>query len=370
MSLVFFLLGLVALVLGAELLVRGASRLALSFGISSLVVGLTVVAFGTSAPELAVSTQSALSGQVDIAIGNVVGSNIFNVLFILGASALITPLLVNQQLIRQEVPIMIGFSLLAWGLAADGGLSWRDGALLVALLLAYTAFVILQSRRAQPREVTAEYDEALAIPADRGWDRHWAVQVSLVLVGLCLLVLGSHWLVDAAVRFATWLGVSELVIALTIVAVGTSLPEVATSIVAAVRGERDIAVGNVVGSNIFNLLGVIGVAALVAPRTLPVSPAMLAFDLPVMTAVAVTCLPIFFTGHLIARWEGAVFFGYYLAYTAYLVLAAQQHDALAGFSLVMEVFVLPLTALTLAIFALRHWRERANAHNGTDNGPS
>lgn len=335
MSLVFFLLGLVALVLGAELLVRGASRLALSFGISSLVVGLTVVAFGTSAPELAVSTQSALSGQVDIAIGNVVGSNIFNVLFILGASALITPLLVNQQLIRQEVPILIGFSLLTWGLAADGGLSGLDGALLVALLLGYTAFVIVQSRRAQPSEVTAEYEEALAIPADRGWDRHWAVQVSLVLAGLGLLVVGSQRLVEAAVRFATWMGVSELVIALTIVAAGTSLPEVATSILAAVHGERDIAVGNAVGSNIFNLAGVLGASALVAPEGLPVSAGVLSFDLPVMVAVAVACLPIFFTGHLIARWEGLLFLAYYAAYTLWLILKATHSDAAEGFGAVM-----------------------------------
>jgi cation:H+ antiporter len=136
------------------------------------------------------------------------------------------------------------------------------------------------------------------------------------------------------------------------------MPEVATSIMAALRGQRDIAVGNVVGSNIFNILGVLGVSALVAPKGLPVSAAMLSFDLPVMTAVAVACLPIFFTGHLIARWEGAVFFGYYLAYTAYLVLAAQQHDALAEYGMVMKFFVLPLTALTLAIYALRHWRAR------------
>lgn len=359
MALVFFVLGLVALVLGAELLVRGASRLALSFGISSLVVGLTVVAFGTSAPELAVSTQSALSGQVDIAIGNVVGSNIFNVLFILGASALITPLVVNQQLIRQEVPIMIGFSLLTWGLAADGSLSWLDGVLLVALLLGYTAFLIVQSRRAQPRAVTEEYDEALAIPADRGWDRHWAVQVALVLAGLGLLVTGSRWLVEAAVTFATWLGVSELIVGLTIVAAGTSLPEVATSVLAAVRGERDIAVGNAVGSNIFNLAGVLGASALVAPAGLTVGAGVLNFDLPIMVAVAVACLPIFFTGHLIARWEGLLFLAYYVAYTLWLILKATHNDAAGPFAAVMVGFVVPLTFVTLCVLSYRYWRQGA-----------
>jgi len=352
MTILFFILGLAALIFGAQLLVRGASRLALSFGISPLVVGLTVVAFGTSSPELAVSIQSAYSGQVDIALGNVVGSNIFNVLFILGVSALITPLLVDRQLVRQEVPAMIGISLLLFALARDGEISRWNGALLFGLLAAYTAFVVLQSRRARKdaeEEATAE---------EGGWDRHWWAQLALVAAGLVLLVQGSNWLVDAAVTFARHLGISELVIGLTIVAAGTSMPEVATSVMAALRGQRDIAVGNVVGSNIFNILGVLGVSALVAPKGLPVSAAMVSFDLPVLTAVAVACLPIFFTGHLIARWEGAVFFGYYLAYTAYLVLAAQQHDALAEYGLVMKTFVLPLTALTLAIFALRHWRAR------------
>jgi cation:H+ antiporter len=357
MSILFFFVGLAALVLGAELLVRGASRLAFSLGISPLVVGLTVVAFGTSAPELAVSTQSALSGQVDIALGNVVGSNIFNVLFILGASALIAPLLVNQQLIRQEVPIMIGVSLLTWGLAVDGGLSFLDGLLLITLLLCYAVFLILQARRAQPKEVESEYDEALAIPADRGWDRHWSVQVALVVAGLGLLVVGSRWLVEAAVGFATWLGVSELVIGLTIVAAGTSLPELATSILAAIRGERDIAVGNVVGSNIFNLTGVLGASALVAPTSLTVSAGVLSFDLPIMVAVAIACLPIFFTGHLIARWEGALFLGYYVAYTGWLILHATHNDAAQPYAAVMGGFVVPLTFLTLGILGYRYWRE-------------
>ena len=356
MSIVWFALGLVALVAGAEALVRGASRLSLSFGISPLVVGLTVVAFGTSSPELAVSVQSSWSGQVDIAIGNVVGSNIFNVLLILGVSAMITPLLVNQQLIRQEVPIMIGVSLLLWALAADGGIGYWDGALLAGLLVAYTVLVIRQSRR-ETRTVREEYDEAFEL--DRGgWDAHWGVQILLIVGGLALLVLGSRWLVEAAITFARYLGVSELVIGLTIIAAGTSLPEVATSILAAVRGERDIAVGNAVGSNLFNILGVLGVSAVVAPSTLAVSPAALAFDIPVMVAVAVACLPVFFTGNLIARWEGLLFLGFYLAYVGYLILQASQHAALGPFSAAMGGFVLPLTAVTLAILAYRQIRAR------------
>jgi len=354
MSALFFVLGLAALVLGAELLVRGASRLALTFGISPLVVGLTVVAFGTSSPELAVSVQSAWSGQVDIALGNVVGSNIFNVLFILGLSALIVPLVVHQQLIRQEVPLMIGASILLWALAADGGIARWEGLLLAGLLAAYTILVVRQSRR-ETAAIREEYGEAM--PGDgQSWDRHWAVQVLLVLGGLALLVLGSRWLVEAAVEFARALGVSELVIGLTLIAAGTSLPEVATSVMAAIRGERDIAVGNVVGSNLFNILGVIGVSATLAPVSLTVAPSLLTFDLPVMVAVALACLPIFFTGNLIARWEGGLFFAYYLAYTAYLVLMARHHDALGPYSLVMGTYVLPLTGVTLVILAARYWR--------------
>ncbi len=353
-----FVLGLVALVFGAELLVRGASKLALSFGISSLVVGLTVVAFGTSAPEMAVSVQSAWSGRVDIALGNVVGSNIFNVLVILGLSALVTPLVVHQQVIRQEVPVMIGVSLLLWALVLDGGISRWEGLLLAGLVAGYTVLLIRQSRRetaAIQAEVEAEYDEAFD-GQKKAWDSHWGVQVLLILAGLALLVAGAHWLVEAAVGFARQLGVSELVIGLTIVAAGTSLPEVATSVMAALRGERDIAVGNVVGSNIFNILAVLGLSASVAPADLVVAPAILAFDLPIMVAVAVACLPVFFTGARVNRGEGALFLMLYAAYTVYLVLHATHHDALYGYSVVMGGFVLPLLAATLIVLALRHWR--------------
>jgi len=353
-----FVLGLVALVLGAELLVRGASKLALSLGITPLVVGLTVVAFGTSAPELVVSMQSAWIGQADIALGNVVGSNMFNVLVILGLSALITPLAVHQQVIRQEVPVLIGASLLLWAMAQDGGISRWEGTLLVGLVVGYTLVLIRQSRRetaAVMAEVDAEYQAAFA-GSPQPWDAHWGVQVLLMLVGLALLVLGAQWLVEAAVGFARALGVSELVIGLTVVAAGTSLPEVATSVMAAIRGERDIAVGNAIGSSIFNILVVLGVAASLAPTELSVAPAMLAFDLPVMTAVAVACLPVFFTGNRIARWEGILFLALYGAYTLYLILHASGHDALHGYSLVMGSFVLPLVAVTLLILAWRHWQ--------------
>lgn len=354
MTLLYFMAGLVALIAGANLLVRGASKLALRFGISPLVIGLTVVAFGTSAPELAVSVRSAYAGQVDMALGNVVGSNIFNILFILGASALITPLVVNQQLIRQEVPIMLGVALLLLPIALDGAVSRLDAALLCGLLLSYTLFLVWQSRKQQG--LSDEYEQSIN-KRNRSNQNPW-VHASLVLAGLVLLVVRSTWLVQAAIAVATFLGLSEMVIGLTIVAAGTSLPEVATSITAALRGQRDIAVGNVVGSSTFNILGVLGASALVAPQGLTVAPALIAFDIPVMIAVSVACLPIFFTGNVISRWEGAVFLGYYLAYTTYLVLAAKAHDALSTFSLAMTTVVLPFTLLTVAVVAWREWLYR------------
>lgn len=355
LAVVLLAAGLVVLVAGAELLIRGASRIALALHISPLIIGLTVVAFGTSAPELAVSLVSAMSGQADIAVGNVVGSNIFNVLFILGISALITPLVVNQQLIRLDVPLMIGVSGLVWFFARDGTLHRVEGSSLVAGILLYTGFLIRKSRD-ESREIQDEYrDEFGAHPPSGG---ALPVNAAFVLLGLALLVLGSRWLVSGATTLAAWFGVSQLIIGLTIVAAGTSLPEVATSILASVRGERDIAVGNVVGSNIFNLLTVLGVASAVAPGGITVPEQVLAFDIPVMAVAAVACLPIFLTGHLIARWEGGIFLLYYAAYSTYLIMAAQgngQRDVLGD---VMLYFVIPLTVLTLAVSVYRMWRSR------------
>jgi cation:H+ antiporter len=353
-TVVLFVAGLGLLVLGAEWLVKGASRLAAALGISPLVIGLTVVAYGTSAPEMAVSIKSAWAGQPDLALGNVVGSNIFNVLFILGVSALVAPLVVSSQLVRLDVPVMIGLSGLTLLMARDGSIGRLDGALLFAGAIAYTVFQVRQSRK-ESAAVRDEYAQ------EYGRTRSsTAANLAFVGAGLVLLVLGSRWLVNGAVAFAQAFGMSELVIGLTIVAAGTSLPEVATSILAALRGERDIAVGNVVGSNLFNILSVLGLSALVSPAGLPAAPALLRFDLPVMIAVAVACLPVFASGSVIARWEGALFFLYYVAYTAYLVLAAQQHDALPAFSAAMQAFVLPLTAVTLAVVGWRAWRERGS----------
>jgi cation:H+ antiporter len=362
LTLVLFVAGLGLLVLGAEALVRGASRLAAALGVSPLVIGLTVVAYGTGAPEIAVTVQAGFTGRPDIGLGNVVGSNVFNVLAVLGVSAMIVPLVVTRRLVRLEVLVMIGVSFLLLLLALDGSLGRFDGGLLLGGAVAYGIFAFVRGRvdAAPPGEARQE-DPPL--PAAERKPRRVPLQVALILAGLVLLVLGSRWLVDGAVAIAGAVGLSELVIGLTVVAVGTGLPEAATSVVAALRGERDIAVGNIVGSNIFNVLAVLGLAGLVSPGGLAVSPAALGFDIPVMIAVALACLPIFYTGHMIARWEGALFFGYYVVYVAYLVLRATDHDALAGFELVMLAFVLPITAVTLGVLAVRA-RRASRARRG------
>lgn len=355
-SIAYFVAGLVLLVWGAEWLVRGASRLAASFGVSALVIGLTIVAYGTSSPELAVSVRGALAGRADLAVGNVVGSNIFNVLFILGCSAVVAPLAVAAQLLRFDIWVMVGVSAGTLALSLDGEISRFEGLGLFAASLVYTLWLIRLSRRegaAVQTEFSTKYGAAMAA-------RRWRVlkEVALVAGGLVLLVWGAQWLVDSATWMAQRFGISELVIGLTVVAAGTSLPELATSVVASVRGERDIAVGNIVGSNIFNLLTVLGLSAAVSPRGMSVSPGALSFDMPVMLAVALACLPIFFTGGRIDRWEGLLFLGYYGAYVIYLGLDAARHEALPAFRTALLWFALPLTAVTLAVSLASAFRRR------------
>lgn len=405
--LLMLVVGLVLLVVGGELLVRGASSVAAVFGISPLVIGLTVVAFGTSSPEMAVSIQAGLAGNPDIAVGNVVGSNIFNVLFILGACALMLPLLVSLPLVRREVPIMIGVSVLLLLLSLDGGISFLDGALLFAGIVIYTIWSIVQSRKETAANKAVEETTTVdTIPgknplwlggavavlalAAAGYLFGWfnvvvvgflgagallfiagsllgkggttkggdiAHQVGFIAAGLGTLVLGAGYLIDSSTAIARSLGVSDLIIGLTIVAAGTSLPEVATSIIATLRKERDIAIGNVVGSNIFNILGILGLSAMVTPGGLNVNPLMISFDMPIMIAVAVACLPIFFTGFTIARWEGVLFLGSYVAYTAFLVLVATANPALETFANAM-LLVLPLIAGTLIWTSVQFFRSQ------------
>lgn len=310
------LVGLVLLAAGAELLVRGAAQLASAAGISPLVIGLTVVAFGTSSPELVVSIVSALRGEEDVALGNVVGSNIMNVLLILGLSAIITPLQVSRQLIRIDVPIMIGLSAVLWLMARDNQISAQDGTVLFASLCTYTFWLIAHSRgTAIGTEMHS--DKTSLPPKQRLISKRNLINCLMAFVGLSMLVFGSHLLVTAAVSIARYFGLSELVIGLTIVAVGTSLPEIATSVMASLRGEREIAVGNVVGSNVYNIACVLGLSGMIGQGGVSVSAAALSVDIPVMVLVAIVCLPVFFTGQQISRWEGAGFLTSYIAYTWY-----------------------------------------------------
>lgn len=347
------------LLVGAESLVRGASKLAALLGISPLIIGLTIVAYGTSAPEMAVSVQSSLTGQGDIALGNVVGSNIFNVLVILGLSALISPLPVAQQLVKLDVPIMVGVSGLLLLFSIDRLLQPSDGIILLIGGVVYTLFLVYQSRKEKNAEVQSEYEREYGPPPIGRWT--WVVNLAYIAVGLVTLVTGSRMFVSGAVSIAESLGVSQLVIGLTIVAAGTSLPELATSMVATFRGEGDIAVGNVVGSNIFNILTVLGVTSLTSGAGVVIPESVLHFDLPVMLAVAVACLPIFLSGSVINRWEGWVFVGYYVAYATYLILRATNHDSLGLFSRVMLMFVIPITAITLLVVMVRSWPKKGRS---------
>lgn len=367
-----FAVGLVFLTGGAEALVRGAGRLARGLGVSSVVVGLTVVSLGTSAPEMAVSVDAALAGAPLVAVGNVVGSNIFNVLGILGLSAVVLPLAITSRLVRLDVPVMIGASLLLMVLALDGRIARTEGAVLLGLGAAYLTLLLVRRPSDEPpsspgsadAEPTPAADEAKgtsgsaddAEEAGGGILRGRSGDLLLVAAGLGFLVLGSHWVVGASVTFARAVGVSELVIGLTLVAGGTSLPELATSVVAALRGERDLAVGNVVGSNVSNVFLVLGPAALVAPTGIDLPAEAVRFDLPVMLAVAAAALPIFFTGYRISRWEGALFVGYYLAYLLFLFFELRDPASADLLRTAIVFFVAPLTGLTLAILALRQLR--------------
>lgn len=311
---ILFLVGLVGLTVGAEWLIRGGARLARSFGLTALVVGLTVVAFGTSAPELVVSSLASARGQGDMAIGNVVGSNIVNIALILGLAAIVNPMQVDRSLVRRDIPVMIGAGVLLGALVLDGTLSRLDGAVLLAIFAVNLVHSIATARRsAREGRIAAGEVEGLVVPAPSAR----MSSTGLVLLGLLALIVGAQLLVGSAVFFARTLGISELVIGLTIVAIGTSLPEMATSIIAAVRRENDIALGNIVGSNLFNTLAILGVAALVNP--LPVASSIIRFDLPFMLIVSAALLPLAWTGLRLSRGEGGLLFASYALF-AYLLL--------------------------------------------------
>lgn len=358
------IVGLILLTIGAEALIRGGSGLARAIGLPSLIIGLTIVAFGTSAPEIAVSIGAAYTGDPGIALGNAIGSNTCNILLILGLSAIVAPLLVSTQLVRLDVPVMIGVAGLAWLFARNGQIVRWEGLVLFALLVLYTGLLITLGLR---RGCDASDPIPLCTPDEAAQPPQPAPRVLpsavLTVVGLVLLVVGARVLVSGATSLAQAMGVSDLLIGLTVVAIGTSLPEIATSLVAAIRGQRDIAVGNIVGSNIFNMLAVLGGAASVAPDPMAVEPNALQLDFPVMMAATVVCLPLFITGGRISRWEGVLLLLSYVAYVVYLFLSATGNEALPAYRVGLWI-ALPLAGLGIAFslfFALHTARRRQTA---------
>ena len=346
-NLLQLLCGLVMLIAGAELLVRCAVRIAASMKVRPLLMGLTVVALGSSAPQMTVSLQAALNDTSDIAVGSVIGSNIFSVLVTLGLSALIIPLRVSRQLVRLDIPLMIIASGLVFALALNKELDRLDGVLLLCGLGGYLALLLRQSRHSGHHHISQHAPKT-----------SWLHNVLMMLCALLLLGFAGHMLLGAALEVATELGLSERIIGLTIIAVCTSLPELATSLIAALRGQREIAVGNVIGSNVFNLLGVLGFTALVAPTSLSVSPNALAFDLPVMLGVAVLCLPVFYTGYRVTRAEGLLFLGLYLAYGLHVVSFTTGMPLAAKLEHMMLFYILPALLVFLLFSTLRAWRRQ------------
>lgn len=342
--LLWFIVGLISLIFGAEMLVRYASRLAASAGISKLVIGLTVVAFGTSAPELAVGIEAGITDRTDILLGNVIGSNLTNTLLILGLSALIIPLRVHRNLIRFDLPVMLAATIILILLSLNHVLTFLECLLLVILLFIY---LIALARYSGKTDLT----EKEALDAGSSW-----LNGFLTVIGLVLLIAGANWLVDSATIFAERAGVSELVIGLTIVAIGTSLPEIVTSILAAVRGEKDIAVGSIVGSNILNIFSVIGISGLFISG-IPVQESILNVDLIVLLIISVLCIPIFSTGREINRPEGLVLFLSYLSYLFYLYLDSEQSSYIEIFIDGIFFVFAPLVLLYILASLYREWKK-------------
>jgi len=312
MAVVLVLLGLLMLYFGGDWLVNGSARVATYMQISPMVAGLTVVAFGTSAPELAVSLNAVYTQHEEAVIGNVIGSNVFNVLLTLGISAVIVPLAVHRQVAKLQVPIMIAASILTALFCIGGQITRWEGVVLFAGVIVYTTWAIRRSRR-ETKAIVQATGHTIEVDHTRGRG-DMILALSKVVVGMTVLVFGADFLVKGAVEIAESLGVSEVVIGLTIIAAGTSLPELAASVVAGLKGERDIAVGNVVGSNLFNLLAILGLTALAGPVPIPIPAETLLVDVPVMVAVALICYPVFIRGYLISRAEGAFFLLCYVAY--------------------------------------------------------
>ena len=381
--------GLAGLLVGGELLVRGATVIAKTFGMSSLIIGLTVVSIGTSAPELAICLDSAFKDKPEIALGNVLGSNIANVLLILGITALVMPIAIHKKIVQREVPIMIGVSVLFSALAIDGLISFSDGVILLATMVGFLLFQFGMVRQAKKQRVAKEKAEKadklrLAIEATDSKTEHseadmdeaksadrqksgiaveMLLSVFTLIIGVSLLWLGAGWMVKGASNFAEAMGVSQLVIGLTIVALGSSAPEIVTSLVAAFRGHAEMAVGNVIGSNVSNIALVMGATATVSDGVVVPSPAM-QFEFPVLLASAIACLPIFARGNRIDRWEGVLFILSFFAFLGCLYVRSSEQYSFPRMNAMAWRITLPLVAVTMIIVILRILKKRKSLSNG------
>lgn len=345
---IWFIVGLAALIGGAEILVRAVTRLASILGISKLIIGLTVVAFGTSAPELAVSIQAGIDGQTDLMLGNIIGSNISNSLLILGIASLVIPIKVNVSIIKSDLPIMIGITMLVFYFALNGGISFWECLILSGLLITYLIYLARQGNPMSD-EIPEKAEKKLSSSL---------LYLFICVIGFILLIMGARWMIESALIFAEMAGVSELVIGLTVVAVGTSMPEIVVVLIAALKKERDIAVGSIIGSNILNLLAVLGVSGLFIQGSIPVQEILLHFDIPILIAVSLLFLPIFYTGHRLTRWEGGILLFFYISYIFYLYLSSTQNDLLSNFSFWMAYLVIPVIIVLIFTNALLEWKKR------------
>ncbi len=347
MSIILFIIGLALLITGAEIFLNSVDKFGIAWRISPVIMGLTVVAFATGAPELAISLQAAIEGRPDLVLGNIIGSNISNILLILGVTGLFAPLAITNRIIKRDVPMVIAASLLMFLLAMDGILSPMDGFIILLALVVYSLYIYFQVKSDRKNNQRDDLSKAAKEILKNNPAKFYTKYIFLLIVGLVMIVMGSRLMVDAAVTIAEILGVSELIIGLTIVSIGTSLPEVATSTAAARKGDYDTAIANVLGSNLYNILLTLGLTIVIAPGIISVSPDAIQFDMPVMIIVVIACLPLFWPGKVLGRIEAAGFLFYYGAYLSYLVFIAIQSPWLEVFEKVMMWGIIPVTVLMI-----------------------
>jgi len=357
-SILELIAGIFLLFAGGEFFIQGSVALALILGIPQLVIGLTIVSLGTSAPELFVSINSSITGSDSLALSNIVGSNIFNVMVVLGGSAFLRPLKVESRLVRRDIPLLLGVSTAVWGMASSERITWQFGVALVVALIINTIWEIRTAREEPQRSQEAEP----AINIEKASTGFFYATIKLI-GGIFLLTFGSRFLVEGASTIAELLGVSEAIIGLTIVSLGTSLPELITSLIAALRGQTDLAIGNVIGSCLLNQLLVLGSCSLISGGNgLVVENLLITKDIPIMVVTTLACMPIFWTKGIISRGEGGALLGLYLLYLADKIIPLTLPDLHSVFK---EVFFLTIILSTIIIIykTIIYWLRLSDSSN-------